>query len=200
MSTSQDVGVRVGFSLSAMFGKLSESLDDMRGHLVGIGQTLDAFHKFATQNPRQSPIVRPLRGVVTVDATPSTYMLLDLGGPTSGRVWDLRRISVVRTTVAATGIASDVFSAVASTIVGLAVTNKAVLNAGVSNVTGIDDWIVLASAANNPLSQTWSAHEATIRFGQRFVVVIKGGLASDQWSAFGQAEEWIESQPEEIVA
>lgn len=186
-------GVGVRLSLEAAIGQLSTTLGGMK-------DALDRIHRFMTPNPRHSPIARPIRGAVTVDATPSTYMLMNVGGPTGGRIWDLRRLAVVRTTVAATGAAGDVFTAVASTIVGLAVTNRAVPNAGVSNVTGIDDWILLASAANNPLSQTWSAHEATIRAGQQFVVVIKGGLAGDQYSAYGQAEEYLESSPESIEA
>lgn len=186
------IGASVGASIQLALGNVADSIKNM-------SDVANRLHRFLS-NPRQSPIVRPLRGVVTVDAGPSTYMLIDLGGPMAGRYWDLRRLSVVRTTAAATDTASDVFTAVANVIIGLAVTNKTVTNAGVANVTGIDDWIILASAANNPLSQTWSAHEATIRFGQRFVVAIKAGTAADQWSAYGQAEEYIESAPEVVVA
>lgn len=176
-------GVGVRASLELVIGQLA--------------QTMEKLHKFLTPNPRQSPIVRPIRGVVVSDG--STYVFVNLGGPTAGRYWDLRRLTTIRTTIAAGGQA-DAFTSVASVIAGLAIRTSAVTNAGAPNLFGFDDLITAGTAANTPRVDNWSAHEVTIRSGQVLVAAIKGTTTGDQYFVSGQAEEYLESTVEVVVA
>lgn len=183
-------GVSVGASIELLLGKLNDTLGSL-------GDGVAKLHRFMAANPRQSPLSRPLRGAVVSDG--STYMFIDLGTPSGGRVWDLRRLAVLRTTLAAGGFA-DAFTQPANVIVGVALMRMPVNNVGAANVTGVDDWIVLASGANSPYSTTWSSHQVSVKPGQHVIVVIKATTSADQYFASGQAEEYIESTPESVIA
>lgn len=193
MSTDTDrstIGLQAGVSVQAALGRLSETMD-------GVNQTVQKLHRFLTPNPITSPIVRPVRGAVVSDG--STYDYINLGGPVAGRTWDLRRLSVARTTLAAGGFA-DLLTQPASVIAGVAIMHMVPTNQGTANVTAYDDLVVSAIAANTPVTWTWSAHEVSIRGGQVLVVFIKGTTTNDQYLATGQAEEWLESSREQVVA
>jgi len=190
MSVDVDKGIGVRASFEVLLGQLSQTMGQ-------VSETMTKLHKFLTPNPRISPIVRPIRGTVVSDG--STYVYINLGGPASGRYWDLRRLSVLRTTLAAGGFA-DALTQPASVIAVVVIMASRVPNAGTANLTAFDDLVSSASAANTPLSLVWSAHEVTIRTNQNLVVAIKGTTSSDQYLASGQAEEYIESLPETVVA
>ena len=174
-------GVAVRLSLEAMLGKLSDTVENVNG-------TLKALHKFMTPNPRQSPIVRPFAGAVVSDG--STYITISLGGPTSGRVWDVRRVAVWK------GGGVDQFATVSGVNV-IAV----VMVPPNKGSAAIPSFIDLAFGPGQvPNDGEFSSHQFTIRFPQVLALVLKGTANNDNYMATGQAEEYVESTAEGVNA
>lgn len=184
MSADQGaVGIRV--SIEAALGQISSTLGEMK-------DTMTRLHKFLAPNPRQSPIVRPLAGTGISDG--STYFIVDLGGPTAGRIWDVRRVATWK------GGGVDPFAAVTGVTVMLAkVPAGAVTGKGVT----LNQLVILDMAAaplQVPNDVEYSAHEFSVKYLEHVALIYKGTTNLDQYVATGQAEEWVESTPEGVSA
>ena len=154
--------------------------------------TMTRLHKFLQPNPRQSPIVRPLAATVICDG--STYVIADMGGPTAGRTWDVRRVATWK------GGGVDPFAVVTGVTVMLAkVAAGTVINKGLtlSQLVLLD---VAAAPLQVPNDVEYSAHEFTVRYLEHVALIYKGTSNTQQYVATGQAEEWIESSSEVVVA
>lgn len=179
----QAVGIRL--SVEAALGQISSTLGEMK-------DTMTRLHKFLQPNPRQSPIVRPLAGTGISDG--STYFVVDLGGPTAGRTWDVRRVATWL------GAGQDPFAAVTGVTVMLAkVPAGSVANKGLtlSQLVLLD---VAAAPLQVPNDVEYSAHEFTVRYLEHVALIYKGTSNNQQYVATGQAEEWLDSVAEVVVA
>ena len=177
------VGIRL--SVEAMLGQITDAIG-------GVTTAVNNLHQFLKPNPRQSPIVRPLAGTGISDG--STYFIVDLGGPTSGRVWDVRRVATWK------GGGVDPFAAVTGVTVMLAkVPAGAVTGKGVAlnQLTILD---MAAAPLQVPNDVEYSAHEFSVKYLEHDALFYKGTTNLDQYVATGQAEEWLESTPEGVSA
>jgi hypothetical protein len=184
MSVNTDNRVGVKLSLEAAIGQLSETLDGVRG-------TMDKIHKFLTPNPRHSPIVRPLQATGVSDG--STYYAIDLGGPSSGRLWDVRRVGVWA------GGGTDPFPTVANVTVGLVkIQGGQPSNRGFTQAPAFFDMALAPSTVPNDAD--FSIHQLQVKPGEHLMVLLKGTSNAQQYMVSGQAEEYLESVSETVVA
>lgn len=177
------LGIRL--SIEAVLGQLSDTL-------TGIKDTMDKLHKFMTPNPVRSPIVRPLAGTGVSDG--STYFIIDLGGPISGRRWDVRRVSQWK------GGGVDPFVAVSGVNVILAkVPAGSVVNKGLtlSQLVILD---MVAAPQQCPNDAEYSTSEFTVNYLEHVAVIFKGTSNLDQYVVTGQAVEYLESMRADLEA
>lgn len=178
------IGVKVG--LDAALGQIGDSLGK-------VGDGLDKLHKFMTANPRQSPIVRPLVATGIVDAAAATWFVIDLGGPAGGRLWDVRRVAIWRSDT------QDGFTTVGSVTVGLVkITGGYIYNKSTAVMPPFTDMALAPSTIPNDAN--FSAHQLQVKPTEHLCMLLKGATANMQFVATGQAEEYLESAREEIVA
>ncbi len=169
-------GLEIGFDLKAVLGRVSD--------------TLDRVHAWATANTRQSPLVRKLAASAVSDG--SVYFYVSLGGPTGGRIWDVRRAAQWP------GGATDPFTALGSVTVALAVmSNNQVPNKGTATCAPMLDLALAPQQCPNDAS--FNVHTLTVRFNEALVMIFKGTANTQALMCSGQVEEYIESSAEAVV-
>src|SRR4029077_19055511 len=142
------------------------------------------IHKFLTPNPRQSPIVRPFQASAISDG--STYFMIDLGMPTSGRVWDIRRVAHWP------GGNSDPFTALTNVTVALVkVVGANPPNKGTTTAPAFIDMGL--APLQCPNDAEFNVHQFTVRFGEHAALLFKGTANLQALMVSGQAEEYLES-------
>lgn len=149
-------GVQLLGNLKATIGQLGDRFEDATRRL---GR--DLVHQAGALLPVGAT-------VVAGDSYPASGVLvLDLGGPAQGRVWDLRRLVIGGLTVATAAAGSgDVYVSAAGKS---------------AQPSGLAEWV--ANAASLPLAGTWGAGEISLRFPERLYVVISSGTSGQEYLA-----------------
>ena len=164
----------------------------MNDTMDSISGTTRALHKFLTANPRQSPTYRPLGAAAVSDGSTYFAMALAQGGPSYGRIWDVRRISTWP------GGATDPFAALAGVTVALVKFSGVVPNKGSATAPQFTDMIVAPQQVPNDVE--FGNNECTVRPGEVLALLYKGTANTQALIAIGQAEEYLESQHQDITA
>lgn len=186
MSANTDIGLSFGAKLERTLAKLTDALTDSGRAFTGLVNFLE--------NPILSPTIRPRTASKQGASASITY--LDLGAPPSGKVWDVRQIAVFGTGTAA-GAQTDPFTSVASAIAQVWASRNIPLDGAF--LSAPDRVMLTASAANLPLTNTWSRDEFTLLSLEHLIVAIKS-LGTITISATAQVVEWDESQRRSWIA
>lgn len=145
--------------------ELKGSLDLFGGHVKRLADAAERTNRLA----QQAGLLQPTSiNIGETDTCPSTgTLVLDLGGPAQGQLWDLRRLVVGGATRATSaGGTADVYVSAApkSTMPG-----------------PLLDWV--DEAITMPLMATYGASEVGLRYPERLFVVILGGTNTQQYTA-----------------
>jgi hypothetical protein len=165
--------------------KWALAVNAVREQLETMAETLEKIEADGRPKPPPTPIDRPLAGVCTADG--STYMYIDLGGPTKGRVWDLRRVGVWP--AGGADVLTQMTGAGAANVTTLLVIMSAVPPFGTAACVPFDDLVL--SQGIVPDDAEFQPHQVDVPFGKRVVVVVKGLNSGAQVAASGQASELV---------
>ena len=164
MTVEADAGLGLelgGFSLKTLVG-IQAGIDSLAKELNHIRRIQDAY-QFGAKDV-------PFQGTVTSDASGDTCVI-DLGGPTNERMWQVRRISVGG-------------SLYTSTVAG-----KALVVVSGSRNTNPPTSDVADVASSLPLTAFYSTGHLIVRHPNRLFLVILTPTASTQYVAGGVATE-----------
>lgn len=150
--------------------------------LLGIGSRLEAMHRslqraneLAAQAALLTPssTVQPASGIFLTGIP----LVLDLGGPAQGHVWDVRRIVVggVLPTTAATGVA-DVYASAAGPS---------------QQPSSLIDWVDRAAAL--PLSGFYGAGDVGVRYPEHLYAIVTAATNGQTYLAGARVVDRIES-------
>jgi hypothetical protein len=160
--------------------------------LGGLKDTMDKVHKFLSMNPVQSPIIRPFAGAGVSDG--STYFAVPVvpAGPTFGRRWDVRRLSTWP------GGATDPFAALSGVTVSVVKFSGVVPTKGTTAAPFFTDLLIAPGQCPNDAAV--ATHQITINPGEVLAFLFKGTANAQALFCAGQAEEYIESQGEQVIS
>lgn len=167
-----------GLSLDA---DLKVSLDLLGGSVKRLAEQQER----ANQLVQQAGLLQPSsRTETAADVCGSTgTLVLDLGGPAQGRLWDVRRIVVGGATrlTAAAGTA-DVFVSAAGKL---------------QQPGSLLDWA--DEAATMPLMATYGAAELALRYPEHLFIVINGGTSTQQYLAAARVVDHMDTPTSRVT-
>lgn len=166
LSAAASLDVRIGEQLAAMEGRITNRFER------------------ALRRPPAQPFAFPRVGSVVIP-TPTADAVIDLGGPTQGRVWDLRVLTVGGLTFATTAAGT------ALVVVSAQQPAKA-SDVGLSNIVD--------QANSLPLPAGYSVGQIRISYPDRFYVLIMAGTAGQEYVAAGRFEEYEEAARIQVAA
>lgn len=154
--------------------KLTGSLNLFLGAVNKLAESQDRANRLA-----QAALLVPA-GRVEVDsgiAVTATNLILEIGGPAQGRLWDVSRI-VIGGNLPTTAAAGAAYVYVSSAPSG-------------SVPTSITEWV--DTAATLPLNAFYSPSQVFLRYPERLYVVVVGGTNAQQYTAGARIVDRVET-------
>jgi hypothetical protein len=174
MSEDADRAVSgVKLSLDLVLGRLNDTMDSVNSGI----DLLKGYFKAARQ---QVPIQRRLNSSLVTDTVALTYYYIDMGGPTTGRVWDVMRYTVS---------GADPFTTVAGSVISFI--GRAAPQNGNAQPPGYLDLLDLP-AGSLPNSDTFGRDTITLLEGDHLIFAFKGLPANTSILATTQVLEYRE--------
>jgi hypothetical protein len=171
MSRDTD-GPGVHLSVDAMLGNLTHTLGS-------ITEGLDKIHKFMTDNPVRTPILRPVLGGYAAASSALTYGFMDCGGPPAGFQREIRWFMV--------------FPPDPAVALATAVCVPMILGPGQYQDTATEPSAFTQVAglfSTMPVKFTMAHNEMTLQYPQHLFIMFKGLANSQQINCFGQAWDY----------
>lgn len=156
-------GIQIGDIALGAIVDLTASVHELR-------DVLDRMRQLEEDYGIQGPVQVPLRGVVTTPA--SGNAVIDLGGPSYGRRWEVRRLVVGGVTFG-------------DSVSGTAEIYAASSAQGALQARSLTD--LVDQAATLPLVGFYSAGQLVLRHPQRLCVVLVSPSASTAYAVGGEA-------------